>query len=300
MKPTLIVLAAGMGSRYGGLKQLDPVGPGGEIILDYSVYDAVKAGFGRVVFVIREDIEEVFREQIGSKYEGKIEVAYAFQRLTDLPEGMEVVEGRVKPWGTAHAILACKELVDTPFGVINADDYYGPESFELLAAALRSKGNTKGEYVLVGYSLKNTLSDNGTVSRGLCSVDENNHMTAVVECHEIQPVEGGVSVGHPDGVQVMDGSQTVSMNFWGFTTDLFAHGETGFAEFIRALENPLKGEYYIPTLVQGLIDSGSACVEVYQSPANWLGVTYPEDKPAVQAGLKQWVEAGVYPASLWG
>ncbi|MDF3130174.1 sugar phosphate nucleotidyltransferase [Kiritimatiellaeota bacterium B1221] len=298
MKPTLLVLAAGMGSRYGGLKQLDPVGPSGEVILDYSVFDAHRAGFGKIVFVIRRDIEEAFKAQVGSKYENHIQVEYAYQELSDLPEGFEVPEGRVKPWGTIHAMLSAREIVKEPFGVINADDFYGPGSFRLLAAALQARENSQGDYVLVAYPLKNTVSEHGTVSRGVCEVAAGK-LAGVEECHEIHPVADGIEVNRGGELEVMDGSQLVSMNTWGFTPELFAHAQAGFKDFLGTLPDPMKSEYYIPTLVQQLIDRQQASVEVLHSDDHWLGVTYPEDKPAVQAGLKALLAEGVYSDPLW-
>ncbi len=298
MKPTLLVLAAGMGSRYGGLKQLDPVGPSGEVILDYSVFDAHRAGFGKIVFVIRRDIEEAFKAQVGSKYENHIQVEYAYQELSDLPEGFEVPEGRVKPWGTILAMLSARDIVKEPFGVINADDFYGPGSFKLLASALQARENSEGDFVLVAYPLKNTVSEHGTVSRGVCDVS-GGKLVGVEECHEIHPVSGGIEVNRGGELEVMDGSQLVSMNTWGFTPELFAHAQSGFKEFLGALPDPMKSEYYIPTLVQQLIDSEQATVEVLNSDDHWLGVTYPEDKPAVQSGLQALLEEGVYSNPLW-
>ena len=299
MKPTLVVLAAGMGSRYGGLKQIDPVGPSGEVILDYSVYDALRAGFGKVVFIIRKDIEEAFREAIGSHFEGRIPVEYAFQSMDDLPDGFAVPEDRIKPWGTTHATLACRDAVREPFGVINADDFYGRGSFELLARALEKRADRSGDHVLIGFPLRNTVSEHGTVSRGICGVGDDGNLTEVEECHRIKPVSGGIEVGRASGTEVLDGSQTVSMNMWGFTPDFFPAAMAGFSRFLRAMPDPLKSEYYIPTVVQDLIDGGEARVEVIQSDETWLGVTYPEDKPAVQKGLRGLIAEGVYPERLW-
>jgi len=299
MKPTLVVLAAGMGSRYGGLKQIDPVGPSGEVILDYSVYDATRAGFGKVVFVIRRDIEAEFKSAVGSKYEGKIEVEYAFQQLRDVPGDFEIPEGRTKPWGTAHAVLAARDVVREPFGVINADDFYGRDSFKLLADALSTEENAAGRYFLVGFQLRNTVSEHGSVSRGLCRVDDRGQLAKVEECHGIEPTEGGIRLERNGEVETVDGTQTVSMNMWGFSSEFFSRAKAGFAGFLESLENPLKSEYYIPSLVQDLIDSRQAEVEVLRTVEPWLGVTYPEDKQAVQAGIRALVDDGVYPESLW-
>jgi NDP-sugar pyrophosphorylase family protein len=299
MKPTLLILAAGMGSRYGGLKQMDPVGPDGEVILDYSVFDARRAGFGKVVFVIRRDIEAAFRDQVGSRFEEKISVDYVFQELEDLPEGFAVPPERTKPWGTVHAMLAARDVIQEPFGVINADDYYGQGAFQLLADALRDQDPSGLDLVLIGYPLKNTVSTHGTVSRGMCEVKEG-QLVSVTECHEIQPVEGGIEVHRNGTPEVVDGSQLVSMNTWGFTPAVFQEARQGFSDFLRANSDPVKGEYYIPTLVQQIMDAGKGTVEVLPADDAWLGVTYPEDKARVQAGLQALADQGVYPRPLWG
>ncbi len=303
MKPTLLVLAAGMGSRYGGLKQIDPVGPTGEVILDYSIYDAIRAGFGKVVFVIRREIEADFRATIGARLQGRIEVAYAFQSLDDIPAGCEVPADRQKPWGTTHAILAARNCIREPFGVINADDFYGPRSFALLGESLSKLDATGLRFVLIGFPLRNTVSENGSVSRGVCTLDAEGHLMDIRECHGIHPVAGGIAVSRPNPSEeaaILDGTQTVSMNMWGFTPGFFAEAEKGFAQFLKALPDPLTSEYYIPTLVRDLIDSGAGRVEVQQSDETWLGVTYPEDMPLVREGLRRLIERGVYPEDLWG
>lgn len=300
--PTLLVLAAGMGSRYGGLKQIDPVGPSGEGLLDYSVVDALRAGFGKVVFIIRRDIEDAFRETIGARLESRLPVEYAFQELDDLPGGHTRPAGRTKPWGTTHAILAARNQIREPFGVINADDFYGPQSFQILADALRNPAaSAAGEpWVLVGFPLRNTLSEHGTVSRGVCAVDPGGHLIAIEECEKIRALPGGGIERLRDGKpEPMDGGQTVSMNMWGFTPAFFDLAQTGFASFLDRLPNPLTAEYYIPTEVQTRIDCGEATVRVVPSPESWLGVTYPDDKPAVKAGLRALIGRGVYPANLW-
>jgi hypothetical protein len=300
--PTLVVLAAGIGGRYGGLKQIDPVGPSGEGILDYSVHDAVRAGFGKVVFIIRREIEAAFREAIGSRLESRIPVEYAFQALNDLPGGHTVPEGRTKPWGTTHAILAARDLVREPFGVINADDFYGPQSFQLLADALRAPAPSgqSEPWVLVGFPLRNTLSEHGTVSRGVCSVDDAGHLRTIEECEKIRPLpDGGIELLRGGTPETVYGTQTVSMNMWGFTPAFFDKALAGFESFLSNLPNPLASEYYIPTEVQARIDSGEAAVRVVQSPESWLGVTYPDDKPAVKDGLHALINRGVYPEKLW-
>jgi len=300
MKPTLIVLAAGMGSRYGGLKQIDPVGPSDEVILDYSVYDAIHAGFGKIVFVIRKDIEDEFKTQVGSKYENRMPVEYVFQQLEDLPDGCELPENRTKPWGTLHAMLAARDVVNEPFGVINADDFYGPGSFEILAGALRTRAEKTHDYVLVAYPLKNTVSEHGSVSRGVCDVNEG-VLAGVEECHGIHPVEGGIRITHGNGEEeLVDGTQLVSMNTWGFTPEFFDLSKKGFKVFLSGLTDPLTSEYYIPSIVQEIVDEGVGKVDVLESHDSWLGVTYPEDKAAVMSGLRKLVDAGVYPSPLWG
>lgn len=298
MKPTLLILAAGMGSRYGGLKQLDPVGPAGEVILDYSVHDALRAGFGKIVFVIRRDIEDAFKTQIGRQYEDRIQVEYVFQQLDDLPSGFAVPEGRTKPWGTLHAMLAAREVVKEPFGVINADDFYGPGAFKTLADALKKREQTRNDYVLVAYPLINTVSQHGTVSRGVCEVAEGK-LAGVQECHDIHPVSGGIEINRSGERQTVGGSQLVSMNTWGFTPEFFAAAMKGFQVFLTELADPLKSEYYIPSIVQELIDTRQAEVEVLRANDHWLGVTYPEDKAAVQQGLADLAEQGVYNDPLW-
>ncbi len=299
MKTSLVVLAAGMGSRYGGLKQIDPVGPGGEVILDYSVFDAIRAGFDRVVFVIRRDIEAAFREALGSRFESRIEVAYAFQELEDLPAGLSLPEGRSKPWGTMHATLAARKVVDGPFAVINADDYYGSASFEVLATALKQREASSGRWCMVGFPLQRTLSDHGTVSRGLCALDDEQHLSRVEECHEIHAVEGGVEVNRNGATELVSGERLVSMNMWGFTPDVFQSASCGFREFYEQMPDPLKSEYYLPSLVQEQIDAGKVEVEVLRAESDWLGVTYPDDKARVQAGLQSLHDQGLYPTPLW-
>ena len=287
-----------MGSRYGGLKQIDPVGPSGEVILDYSVYDAVRAGFGKVVFVIRREIEQAFRDQVGSRFENRIRVEYVFQDLSDLPDGASVPEGRTKPWGTVHAILAAREVIREPFGVINADDFYGPGAFGKLAEALTNLDPDALDSVLVAYPLELTVSEFGTVSRGLCDVQEN-RLHSVTECHDIRPVGEGIEVTRNGVREIVEGTQLVSMNTWGFSPALFEEARIGFFAFLGNDPDPLKGEYYIPTLVQELMDAGKSSVTVVPAADRWLGVTYPEDKPRVQAGLDALVKQGVYPTELW-
>ena len=282
MEQTLVVLAAGMGSRYGGLKQLDPVGPAGEIILDYSVSDALKAGFTKVVFVIRRGMLDLFRDSVASRYEGKILVEYAFQELEPLPGGRVSPSGREKPWGTGHAVLAARPAVTGPFAVINADDYYGPSGFRELAIFLKSV--TIGHYAMVGYRLDRTLSDYGTVSRGICHVDRDGFLIDITERTAIARTGEGIVAEENPQVQ-LEGSEPTSMNFWGFTLDLFEHLERLFDEFLEERGGDHKAEFYLPAAVSSLIASGEATVRLLHSQDPWFGLTYPEDRPLVVEAL---------------
>ncbi|MEE0084546.1 MAG: nucleotidyltransferase [Paludibacteraceae bacterium] len=301
MKPTLLVLAAGMGSRYGTLKQLDGVGPSGETIMDYSIYDAVRAGFGKVVFVIRRDFEKDFNEKILSKYKGVVDVATVFQSLDCLPAGYSVPEGREKPWGTNHAILVTKDAVNTPFAVINADDFYGKESFEILAKALISLEGKKNDYCMVGYRLGNTLSESGTVSRGVCHTDNNGCLSTVEEHYEIHRKDGQVIFKNQTTGEFnsIDENLPVSMNMWGFTPDYFVHSESDFKVFLDGCNGNLKAEYGIPTMVNKLIQTKTATIKVLDTPCKWFGVTYKEDRPMVVSKIESLVAAGVYPKKLF-
>lgn len=301
MKPTLFILAAGMGSRYGGLKQLDTLGPSGETIMDYSVYDALRAGFGKIVFVIRHDFEEEFRKKVISKYEGHIDVDVAFQDINALPEGYKANPERSKPWGTNHAVLMGKDAIKEPFGVINADDYYGADSFKVLADFLRSVEGKKGEYCMVGFKIENTLSENGGVSRGLCEVSEQGFLTGVNECHGImrdadgklvQTLADGTVAPFPEGANV-------SMNMWGFTPDYFNYSEKAFIKFLDEHADELKSEFYIPTVVNDLIQSGECTLAVKETPSKWFGVTYAADRPDTVAQFDRLVKEGVYPTPLF-
>lgn len=303
MKPTLLVLAAGIGSRYGGLKQLDPVGPSGENIIDYSIFDAIRTGFGKVVFVIRKDIEEVFKEFIGTRYEGKIEIKYAFQELEAIPAGFEIPADREKPWGTGHAILMAKDVINEPFAVINADDFYGRSGFQLLAdyytdAPMEVDG--KANFSMTGFILRNTLSEHGTVSRGVCSVDADGNLTNVVELTKIAK-RGDAAENLAEGESVTDltGDEVVSMNMWGFTPAIFEHLETQFIEFLQEQINVPKSEFFIPFVVDRTIKEGSAKLKVLKSTDSWFGVTYREDKPMVMASIQKLVDDGVYPEKLF-
>lgn len=298
MNATLVIMAAGMGSRYGGIKQIEPVGPSGEIILDYSIFDAIEAGFNKVVFVIRKDIEEAFREAIGSRMEGKIKVEYVFQDITDLPKGYEVPEGRTKPWGTGQAILACKNVVKEPFVVINADDYYGKEGFTRIYEYLcRPKEvQTKFNFCMAGFQVGNTLSEYGTVTRGICQVD-NGILTKIVETKEIG--KGNNCATTPHGNVPLE--QPVSMNMWGLTPDIFEELELRFKKFLgEIIGNELKAEYLIPTIIGDMVEEHVATVQVLETPDKWFGVTYKEDKEYVVKSFAKLVEEGVYSKKLFG
>ena len=299
MKPTLFILAAGMGSRYGGLKQLDTLGPNGETIMDYSVYDAIRAGFGKIVFVIRKDFEDDFRRIVLSKYQNHIPVDVCFQSVDKLPEGFVCPAGRTKPWGTNHAVLMGKELINEPFAVINADDFYGRNSFEVLAKELVRMENTVNSYCMVGYYVGNTLSESGTVSRGVCSQDSSGYLTTVVEHTSIRR-NNGVITNTENGVEKVLGEDTlVSMNMWGFTPDYFDHSQTLFAEFVQQRGMDPKSEFYIPTVVDTLIETGKATCEVIDTPSKWFGVTYADDRPQVVLKINGLIRDGVYPQQLW-
>ena len=302
MKPTLLILAAGMGSRYGGLKQLDAMGPSGEVVLDYSVFDAIRAGFGKVVFVIRRDFEEQFRTQIGSKFGDRIQVDYAFQDINDLPSGFTVPEGRTKPWGTAHAVLAAEKVVHEPCLMINADDFYGRDAFVKIATDLTTPRpeDGKSHYSMVGYYLKNTLSDHGSVSRGVCTRDGNGMLSSVKEMTKIFKTAHGAENRETEPPTPLTGSEIVSMNFFGFTPDIFPHLRAAFTEFLQANGSDVKGECYAPKVVNDLIQAGKADVKVLESNDSWFGVTYPEDKADVVSAIRALVAAGEYPQSLWG
>ena len=299
MGSTLVIMAAGMGSRYGGIKQIDPMGPGGEILLDYSVHDAVAAGFDKVVFIIRKDIEAAFRESIGTRFEGKIDVGYAFQELSDLPEGFSVPEGRVKPWGTGQAVLSCKGIVKDPFVVINADDFYGAGAFLQGAKGLAALNPEALEGFIVCYRLANTLSPHGYVTRGVCTA-VGGKLETVTERFKIGRNEtGAVEYRDGDGSHPLTGDELVSMNFWGFTPVLLDELEERFAAFLADHGDGMKTEYLIPSEVDALIGSGRLRVDVLSTDASWFGVTYPEDKPAVKAALADLVGRGDYTSPLW-
>ena len=305
-KPVLVVMAAGMGSRYGGLKQIDPVGSHGQMIIDYSIYDARRAGFETVVFVIKHQIEDTFKAAIGERLSKVIDVKYAYQELDDLPEGYAVPAGRVKPWGTCHAVLAARKVVEGPFAVINSDDYYGPQAFREIYQYLESHPDQPGcyEYAMVGYRLGNTVTEHGSVARGVCAEDENHYLKAVVERTHIEK-DGENARFTEDGGQTwtaLSGDTIVSMNLWGFSHSFLTEAEARLPAFLdKALaENPEKGEFYLPSVVTQLLEEGKARVKVLRSADKWYGVTYREDKPVVVAAVQAMTQAGLYPDDLWG
>ena len=307
MKPTLVILAAGMGSRYGGLKQIDPIDDQGHKIIDFSIYDAKQAGFGKVVFIIKREHEADFRSLVGDAISKHMEVDYVFQDLLDVPENFHIPEGRVKPWGTTHALMCCKEAVKEPFAVINADDYYGKNAYVTLAEFLKTykkrENQDKPVYAMVGYQLKNTLTDKGSVARGLCMTDEENNLTEIVERTKIIKTETGAAYTEDEGVTYTEVSvdTLVSMNMWAFYPDIFPMMEKAMESFFREKvdKNPLKAECLIPTEIGGLLEKDQLCIKVLSSTDCWFGVTYQEDKPMVKASLQKLKEQGLYPEKLW-
>ena len=297
-KPTLLILAAGMGSRYGGLKQIDPVGPAGETIIDYSIYDALRAGFGKLVFVIRKDIEQQFKEIIGARFEKRVAVEYVFQELDKLPPGFSLPAGRTKPWGTTHAILMAEQAIKEPFAAINADDFYGQQAYKLLANYLTSGSS---DYAMVGFILKNTLSDFGSVARGVSHTDAADYLTSVVEMMKIE--RDGAAAKNTDAegnITRLTGDEAVSMNFWGFTPAVFPQLKTKFTEFLKKSGGELKSECYIPSTVNDLVIAGQAKVKVLRTNDSWFGVTYREDRPMVVESIRKLIARGDYPEKLWG
>ncbi|WP_279111864.1 nucleotidyltransferase [Hoylesella timonensis] len=303
MKPTLLLLAAGMGSRYGGLKQLDGLGPNGETIMDYSIYDAIKAGFGKIVFVIRKDFEDDFRQKVLSKYEGHIPAEVCFQAMDKLPEGFTVPEGRQKPWGTNHAVMMAKGLIHEPFCVINCDDFYNRDAYMVMGKFLSElPEGSKNRYSMVGFRVGNTLSENGTVARGICSKDNDGHLTEVVERTEIMRVDGKVCYKDEEGKWVaVEDNTPVSMNMWGFTPDYFEYSDEYFKEFLSDAKNieNLKAEFFIPLVVNNLIHEGTATVKVLDTTSKWFGVTYAADRQATVDRIQKLIEEGVYPNRLF-
>lgn len=303
MKPTLLLLAAGMGSRYGGLKQLDGLGPNGETIMDYSIYDAIQAGFGKIVFVIRKDFEQDFRDKILSRYEGHVPAELVFQSLDDLPEGFSVPEGRVKPWGTNHAVLMAKDVIKEPFCVINCDDFYNRDCFVVIGKFLADlPEGAANRYAMVGFRVGNTLSENGSVARGICSKDSQENLTTVVERTEIERRDGQIKYKDENGEWIAVAENTpVSMNVWGFTPDYFKYSEDYFKEFLSDPKNMsnLKAEFFIPLMVNKLINEGTATVKVLDTTSKWFGVTYAADRQSVVDKIQGLVDAGVYPNKLF-
>ena len=310
MKPTLLVLAAGMGSRYGGLKQMDGLGHNGETIIDYSIYDAVEAGFGKVVYIVREHFKAQMEEAVNKKYAGvkcidgkPLEFVFVTQELNKIPEGFTMNPERQKPWGTAHAVLMAKDVINEPFAVINGDDFYGKESFKILGDWLRAHEGSEGVYSIVGFELENTLSESGGVSRGICSYDEKQHLTDIAEHLNIVKENDGIVYGdnstNGDEHVVLDGNALCSMNMWGFTPDYFAKSEEIFKGFLEEHGQELKKEYYIPFAVDTIIKGGQGSCEVLSTPAHWFGVTFKEDRPAVVAKFQELADKGVYPSPLY-
>lgn len=296
-KPTLLVLAAGMGSRYGGLKQIDPVGPNGETIIDYSIFDAMRAGFGKLVFVIRKDIEQQFREIVGTRFEQRIAVEYVFQELDKLPAPYTLPAGRTKPWGTTHAIMMAENVIKEPFAAINADDFYGQNAYKTLAGHLTSG---TPDYAMVGFTLKNTLSDHGSVARGVSQVDANNYLTHIVEMTKIERDGNAAKNTGADGqITKLTGDEPVSMNFWGFTPALFPQLNVAFERFMAKSGGEQKSECLIPATVGELVTSGQAKCKVLRSPDSWFGVTYREDRPIVVESIRKLIAKGDYPEKLW-
>ncbi|MGI6264275.1 MAG: nucleotidyltransferase family protein [Acutalibacteraceae bacterium] len=301
-KPALLIMAAGMGSRFGGLKQITPVGPGGEMIIDYSIYDALRAGFGKVVFVIKKEIEETFRANIGDRIAALAPVEYVFQELDKLPDGYAVPPGRVKPWGTGHAVLCAAPALDGPFMVINADDFYGADSYRQMAAFLRRPvADGKRHLAMAGYVLDNTLTDNGYVSRGICSVDERGYLTGLTERTHIERRNGGAAYTEDDGAtwHPLAADCPVSMNCWGFPAGATASFADSFRAFLEGMSDPLKAEFYLPKAVDDMVESGAADVRVLSTTAKWYGMTYTADREQVIAAIRALVDAGEYPARLW-
>lgn len=300
VKPTLLVLAAGMGSRYGSLKQMDGVGPNGEAIIDYSIYDAIRAGFGKVVFVIRHSFAREFAEMFNrERFGGRIEVEYVYQELDSLPEGFPVPEGRQKPWGTNHAVMMAAGVIREPFAVANADDFYGRDGFEVIGRYLASLEGSRNEYCMVGYEVSKTLSENGTVSRGVCEVDSEGCLAGMVERTRIERVDGTIVFHEEDGDTPLAENTPVSMNLFGFTPDYFEYSESYFRHFLTENGSDIKAEFYIPLMVNKLIGDSTARMRVLNTDSQWFGVTYKEDRPQLVSKIETLIAEGVYPRNLW-
>ena len=304
-KPVLVIMAAGMGSRYGGLKQIDPIDKQGHIIMDFSIFDAKRAGFEKVVFIIKKENEADFKEAVGKRMESVMEVEYVFQDLHNIPEGFEVPEGRVKPWGTAHAVLSAIDVVDGPFAVINADDYYGRDAFQKIYDFLSTtEDDDKYRYTMVGYQLKNTVTENGHVARGVCTLDENDYLLKVEERTRIEKRGDGIAFTEDDGEtwQELSSDSVVSMNMWGFSASFLKEIKEGFTAFLEEglAKNPMKCEYYLPSVVTRLLVEEKATVTVLETTDKWYGVTYKEDKPLVMAAIQEMKDNGIYPEHVWG
>lgn len=304
-KPVLVIMAAGMGSRYGGLKQIDPVDEQGHIIMDFSIFDAKRAGFEKVVFIIKKENEADFKEAVGNRMAEQMEVAYVYQDLHNIPEGFEVPEGRVKPWGTAHAVLSAIDEIDGPFAVINADDYYGRDAFQVIYDYLAThEDDDKYRYTMVGYKLENTVTDNGHVARGVCDTNEAGELVRITERTRIEKRNGGIAYSEDDGASwtELPGDTLVSMNMWGFTRSILDEIKAGFPAFLEKglVSNPMKCEYFLPAVVSTLLEEGRATVTVLASADKWYGVTYKEDKPVVVQAIKKMKAEGRYPEKLWG
>ena len=303
-KPVLVIMAAGMGSRYGGLKQIDPIDGQGHIIMDFSIFDAKRAGFEKVVFIIKRENEADFKEAVGKRMEAVMDVEYVFQDLNNIPEGFEVPEGRVKPWGTAHAVLSAIDAVDGPFAVINADDYYGRDAFQKIYDFLSTtEDDDKYRYTMVGYQLKNTVTENGHVARGVCTLDENDYLVKVEERTRIEKKGDGIAFTEDDGEtwQELPTDAVVSMNMWGFSASFLKEIKAGFAAFLEEglAKNPMKCEYYLPSVVSKLLAEDKATVTVLETTDKWYGVTYKEDKPLVMAAIQNMKDEGIYPEQVW-
>lgn len=300
MKPTLFILAAGMGSRYGGLKQLDGLGPGEETIMDYSVYDALQAGFGKIVFVIRHSFEKEFKEKVASKYENQIPIEIVFQELDDLPKGFTLSPEREKPWGTNHALIMGKDVIKEPFGIINADDFYGRESYQLLAKQLENMAGQQQNYCMIGYLLGNTLSESGSVARGVCEINDDSYLTKIVERTQIARIDSVPSYKDEDGTwKRLTDTTPVSMNMWGFTPDYFNLSEKNFIDFLEKNQNNPKAEFLIPTMVNDLVAKKEIKVKLINTPSNWFGVTYAKDRSEVIRKIQELIDNKTYPTRLF-